>query len=154
MLIGVPLETAAGETRVAVTPETAKKLKAQGHVLRVQSGAGVAASATDEAYVAAGAEITDKAGAYAAELILKVRSPQADELPLVKSGSALIGMLNPFDKEGLQRLATAGLTSFALEAAPRTTRAQSMDVLSSQANIAGYKAVMIAADSTSAFSRC
>jgi len=146
MLIGVPLETAAGEARVAVTPETAKKLKAQGHVIRVQSGAGVAASVTDAAYEAAGAEITDRAGAFGAELVLKVRSPSADELPLMKSGTALVGMLNPFDKDGLGRLAAAGLTSFALEAAPRTTRAQSMDVLSSQANLAGYKAVMIAAD--------
>jgi NAD(P) transhydrogenase subunit alpha len=146
MLIGVPLETAAGETRVAVTPETAKKLKAQGHVIRLQSGAGVAASATDEAYAAAGAEIADRAGAFDCELVLKVRSPDADELSLMKPGTALVGMLNPFDRDNLARLAAAGLTSFALEAAPRTTRAQSMDVLSSQANIAGYKAVMIAAD--------
>ena len=146
MLIGVPLETAAGETRVAVTPETAKKLKAQGHTVKVQSGAGVAASCIDSAYEAAGASITDRAGALGAELVLKVRSPDADELSLMKAGSALVGLLNPFDAEGLQRLATAGLTSFALEAAPRTTRAQSMDVLSSQANIAGYKAVMIGAD--------
>ena len=145
MLIGVPLETAAGETRVAVTPETAKKLKAQGHTIRVQSGAGVAASVTDAAYELAGAEITDRAGALGADLVLKVRSPNADELTAMKSGAALVGMLNPFDRDGLQRLASAGLTSFALEAAPRTTRAQSMDVLSSQANIAGYKAVMIAA---------
>jgi len=146
MLIGVPLETAAGETRVAVTPETAKKLKAQGHVLRVQSGAGIAASATDEAYVAAGAEIVDRAGALGADLVLKVRAPLSDELGLMKPGAVLVGMLNPFDRDGLQKLADAKLTSFALEAAPRTTRAQSMDVLSSQANIAGYKAVMIAAD--------
>jgi NAD(P) transhydrogenase subunit alpha len=146
MLIGVPLETAAGETRVAVTPETAKKLKAQGHTVRVQSGAGIAASATDEAYAAAGAEIGDRAGAFACELVLKVRSPDADELSLMKPGTALVGMLNPFDGDNLARLAAAGLTSFALEAAPRTTRAQSMDVLSSQANIAGYKAVMMAAD--------
>ncbi|MBC7995977.1 MAG: Re/Si-specific NAD(P)(+) transhydrogenase subunit alpha [Rhizobacter sp.] len=146
MLIGVPLETMAGETRVAVTPETAKKLKAQGHTLRIQSGAGVAASVTDEAYAAAGAEITDQAGAFAAELVLKVRSPLDSELSLMNTGAALVGMLNPFDRDNLQRLAGAGITSFALEAAPRTTRAQSMDVLSSQANIAGYKAVMIAAD--------
>jgi NAD(P) transhydrogenase subunit alpha len=146
MLIGVPQETAAGETRVAVTPETAKKLKAQGHTIRVQSGAGVAASVTDEAYVAAGAEIGERAAAFGCELVLKVRSPDAAELALMKPGTNLVGMLNPFDRDGLQALATAGLTSFALEAAPRTTRAQSMDVLSSQANIAGYKAVMIAAD--------
>jgi H+-translocating NAD(P) transhydrogenase subunit alpha len=146
MLIGVPLETAAGETRVAVTPETVKKLKAQGHVLRVQSGAGVEASSTDEAYTAVGAEITDAAGALGCELVLKVRTPSPQELTLMKSGAALVGMLNPFDRDGLQQMAAAGLTSFALEAAPRTTRAQSMDVLSSQANIAGYKAVMMAAD--------
>ncbi len=146
MLIGVPAETTAGETRVAVTPETAKKIIAQGHSLKVQSGAGVAASVTDAAYEAAGAQITDAAGALAAELVLKVRPPSAAELTHMKSGGALIGMLNPFDAEGLQRIAAAGLTSFALEAAPRTTRAQSMDVLSSQANIAGYKAVMVAAD--------
>ena len=146
MLIGVPLETATGETRVALTPETAKKLKALGHVIRVEAGAGVAASVTDSAYQAAGAEITDKAGAFGCELVLMVRSPSDAELPLMKSGTALVGLLNPFDPAGLQRLAGAGLTSFALEAAPRTTRAQSMDVLSSQANIAGYKAVLIAAD--------
>lgn len=146
MFIGVPAETAAGETRVAVTPETVKKLKAQGHEIAVQSGAGVAASVTDEAYVAAGATITDAAGALGAGLVLKVRAPSAAELPLFKPGATLVGMLNPFDAEGLQRLAAAGLTAYALEAAPRTTRAQSMDVLSSQANIAGYKAVMIAAD--------
>jgi len=146
MLIGIPTETTLGETRVAITPETAKKLKAQGHSLRIQSGAGVAASVTDAAFVAAGADITDAAGALACDLVLKVRSPSDAEAALMKPGSALVGMLNPFDAAGLQRLATAGLTSFALEAAPRTTRAQSMDVLSSQANIAGYKAVMIAAD--------
>jgi H+-translocating NAD(P) transhydrogenase subunit alpha len=146
MLIGIPLETLAGETRVAMTPETVKKLKAQGHTLRVQSGAGLAASVTDEAYVAAGADITDAAGALGADMVLKVRSPQAHELSLMKPGSVLVGMLNPFDKEGLQALTSANVTAFALEAAPRTSRAQSMDVLSSQANIAGYKAVMMAAD--------
>jgi H+-translocating NAD(P) transhydrogenase subunit alpha len=146
MLIGVPTETMVGETRVAVTPETAKKLKAQGHTVRVQSGAGLAASVTDEAYVAAGAEITDATGAFGCDLVVKVRNLFANEATQMKPGAALVGMLNPFDVDGLQRLATAGLTAFALEAAPRTTRAQSMDVLSSQANIAGYKAVMMAAD--------
>ena len=146
MLIGIPTETTVGETRVAITPETAKKLKAQGHTIRVQSGAGVAASVTDAAYQAAGAEITDAAGALGCDLVLKVRSPSQAEAALMKPGTALVGMLNPFDASGLQQLAAAGLTGFALEAAPRTTRAQSMDVLSSQANIAGYKAVMMAAD--------
>ncbi len=146
MRIGVPAETAALETRVAVTPETAKKLVAQGHTVLVQAGAGVASSAPDEAYRAVGAEIVDAATALGADLVLKVRGPSADELAQMKAGSTLVGMLNPFDAEGLQRLAAAGLTAFALEAAPRTTRAQSMDVLSSQANIAGYKAVMLAAN--------
>ncbi len=146
MQIGVPAETAAGETRVAVTPETAKKLVAQGHTVAVQAGAGIAASVIDTAYQAAGATITDVAGALGAEMVLKVRAPSEGELAQMKSGAVLVGMLNPFDAEGLQRIAGAGVTGFALEAAPRTTRAQSMDVLSSQANIAGYKAVMIAAD--------
>lgn len=146
MRIGVPAETRPGETRVAITPETAKKLKAQGHSLHIQSGAGMAASVTDAAYEAVGAEITDAAGALGCDMVLKVTAPSQDELQRMKSGAALVGMLNPFDADGLARLASAGLTSFALEAAPRTTRAQSMDVLSSQANIAGYKAVMVAAD--------
>lgn len=146
MHIGVPAETLAGETRVAVTPETVKKLKSQGHTVRVQSGAGLAASVTDEAYVAAGAEITDAAGALGSDLVLKVRTPVDAEAAMMTPGATLVGMLNPFDAEGLQRLAAAKLNAYALEAAPRTTRAQSMDVLSSQANIAGYKAVMMAAD--------
>jgi H+-translocating NAD(P) transhydrogenase subunit alpha len=146
MRIGVPAETLPGETRVAVTPETAKKLIAQGHSIHVQAGAGVAASAIDSAYEAAGAQITDVAGAYGCELVLKVRSPSFKELSQVKSGTTLVGMLNPFDAEGLQQLAAAGITGFALEAAPRTTRAQGMDVLSSQANIAGYKAVLMGAN--------
>jgi H+-translocating NAD(P) transhydrogenase subunit alpha len=146
MLIGVPVELAAGEARVAVTPETAKKLISQGHAVRVQSGAGVAASVPDAAYTAVGAEVVDAAGAWGCDLVLKVRAPEASEASNIKAGSAVVGMLEPFNAEGLQRLATAGATGFALEAAPRTTRAQSMDVLSSQANIAGYKAVMLAAD--------
>jgi len=146
MLIGVPAETQAGETRVAVTPETAKKLISQGHNVRVQSGAGVAASVPDDAYTAVGAEVVDAAAAWAVDVVLKVRAPQEQELGLLRTGSAVVGMLEPFNTTGLQGLAQAGVIGFALEAAPRTTRAQSMDVLSSQANIAGYKAVMLAAD--------
>lgn len=146
MRIGVPAETAAGETRIAATPETVKKLVAQGHAVCVQSGAGEAASAVDDAYRDAGAEIVDAQSALAADLVLKVQAPSPAELSLMKPGAAVVGMLNPFDTGGLQRLAEGGLTAFALEAAPRTTRAQSMDVLSSQANVAGYKAVMLAAN--------
>ncbi|MEY2994480.1 MAG: hypothetical protein RL357_1415 [Pseudomonadota bacterium] len=151
MQIGIPAETIAGETRVAATPETVKKLIAQGHQVLIESGAGVAASCTDEAYTAVGATVTDTAGALGCDLVLKVRTPQANELAMMKSGAALIGMLEPFNAEGLQSMAKAGLTAFALEAAPRTTRAQSMDVLSSQANIAGYKAVMMGANAYQRF---
>ena len=105
MLIGIPAEIMAGETRVAITPETAKKLKAQGHTLRVQSGAGVAASVPDAAYAAVGAEITDAAGAYAADIVLKVRCPLDSEMAQTRPGSVMVGMLNPFDAAGLQRLA-------------------------------------------------
>ncbi len=146
LMIGVPAETAVGETRVALTPETAKKLIAQGHVVRLQSGAGVAASVPDEAYAAVGVELVTADQAWANDLVLKVRAPEVAEMSSIKQGTTVVGMLEPFNREGLERLAAAGATGFALEAAPRTTRAQSMDVLSSQANIAGYKAVMLAAD--------
>ena len=146
MQIGVPAETLEGETRVAATPETVKKLRALGHEVCVQSGAGVHASVPDAAFEAAGAQLVDAATAWGCPLVLKVRAPQAAECAALHPGATLVGMLDPFDAPGLQRLAQAGVTAFALEAAPRTTRAQSMDVLSSQANIAGYKAVMIAAD--------
>jgi NAD(P) transhydrogenase subunit alpha len=134
------------ETRVAATPETVKKLVGQGHSLVVAKAAGQAAHYADEAYEAAGAQLVSQAEALGAALVLKVRAPSAEELSLMAKGAVLVGMLNPFDRPGLERLAAAGLTSFAMEAAPRTTRAQSMDVLSSQANLAGYKAVMLAAD--------
>jgi NAD(P) transhydrogenase subunit alpha len=151
MHIGVPAETVSGETRVAATADSIKKLVAAGHQVHVQSGAGVLASIPDSAYVQAGAQIVDVKQAWACELVLKVRAPQAHELPLIQAQSALVGMLNPFDQEALQALAATGVTAFALECAPRTTRAQSMDVLSSQANIAGYKAVMLAANAYTRF---
>ncbi|KWK52692.1 Re/Si-specific NAD(P)(+) transhydrogenase subunit alpha [Burkholderia stagnalis] len=145
MHIGVPAETRANETRVAATPETVKKYAAAGHRVSVAKGAGVAASYPDEAYAAAGAELTDQSGAFDADIVLKVQAPTDIEIPSLKRGSVLIGMLDPFDGEQAARLAAAGVTGFALEAAPRTTRAQSLDVLSSQANIAGYKAVLVGA---------
>jgi H+-translocating NAD(P) transhydrogenase subunit alpha len=150
MKIGVPAETRLGETRVAATPETVKKLAAQ-HEVIVQSGAGVHAAAVDDAYVAAGARIGTAAEALGADLVLKVRSPDAGERAQMKPGAALVGMLNPFDTDNLAALAQQGITAFALEAAPRITRAQSMDVLSSQANIAGYKAVIMAANAYGRF---
>ncbi|ALS60543.1 Re/Si-specific NAD(P)(+) transhydrogenase subunit alpha [Pandoraea norimbergensis] len=146
MRIGIPAETLAGETRVAATPETVKKLVASGHQVVVAHGAGDAASVPDAAFVAAGASIGSAAEALGAELVLKVRAPSPEELAQIPRSTVLVGMLNPFDAENNSRMAAAGITAFALEAAPRTTRAQSMDVLSSQANIAGYKAVMLAAN--------
>ncbi|WP_334007354.1 Re/Si-specific NAD(P)(+) transhydrogenase subunit alpha [Burkholderia orbicola] len=145
MHIGVPAETRANEARVAATPETVKKYAAAGHRVSIAKGAGSAASYPDEAYVAAGAELTDQSAAFAADLVLKVQAPTDAELPLLKRGAVLVGMLEPFNGEQAAKLAAAGVTGFALEAAPRTTRAQSLDVLSSQANIAGYKAVLVAA---------
>ncbi|MBO1855243.1 Re/Si-specific NAD(P)(+) transhydrogenase subunit alpha [Burkholderia cenocepacia] len=145
MHIGVPAETRANEARVAATPETVKKYAAAGHRVSIAKGAGSAASYLDEAYVAAGAELTDQSAAFAADLVLKVQAPTDAELPLLKRGAVLVGMLEPFNGEQAAKLAAAGVTGFALEAAPRTTRAQSLDVLSSQANIAGYKAVLVAA---------
>nr|AEO27397.1 NAD(P)+ transhydrogenase alpha subunit [Pseudomonas sp. 19-rlim] len=146
MHIGVPLETHAGETRVAATPETIKKLIGQGHQVTVQSGAGVSASIPDSAYEAVGATIGNDAAAFAADLVLKVLAPTDAELAHMRTGAVLVGMLNPFSNDTIARLNGRGITAFALEAAPRTSRAQSLDVLSSQANIAGYKAVMLAAN--------
>ncbi len=146
MDIGIPAETRDNETRVAATPETAKKYVSQGFRVRVQTQAGRAAAFHDDAYAEAGAELTDAPTAFAADIVLKVQPPCAEEIALLKRGAVLVGMLDPFNAENAVQLAAAGVTAFALEAAPRTTRAQSLDVLSSQANIAGYKAVLLAAD--------
>lgn len=145
MQIGIPRESRDGETRVAATPETIKKYIAANHTVVVESGAGVAAHYPDEAYAAAGATIGTAQEALGSELVLKVRAPSAHERPHLKATAVLAGMLDPFDEEGLVALATTGVTAFALEAAPRITRAQSLDVLSSQANLAGYKSVLLAA---------
>jgi NAD(P) transhydrogenase subunit alpha len=151
MRIGIPAETRPGETRVAATPETVKKLLAAKHQVIVQSGAGVLSSIIDEAYLTAGAQIGTAADALGCDMVLKVRAPSAEERAAMKSGTVVIGMLNPFDADNTAAMAQQGLTAFALEAAPRISRAQSMDVLSSQANIAGYKAVMLAANTYQRF---
>lgn len=150
MRIGIPAETRPGETRVAATPETVRKLAAK-HQIVVQAGAGLHASITDDAYAAAGAQIGSAQDAHGCAIVLKVRAPDAAERALMTSGTVLIGMLNPFDADNLAAMAAAGLSAFALEAVPRITRAQSMDVLSSQANIAGYKAVLVAANTYQRF---
>ncbi len=146
MQIGVPAETRPGETRIAATAETVKKLVAQGHMVMIESGAGRAAGQPDAVLAEAGAQIGSREDAFRAQIVLKVRSPDNDEVRLFHDGALIIGMLEPFDRDGLLRLARRNLLAFALEAAPRTTRAQSLDVLSSQANLAGYKAVMVAAN--------
>ena len=146
MLIGIPRETRPGETRVAATPETVKKLAASGqHAIVVESGAGLASAIPDTLYEAAGARIGSAAEALGADIVLKVRGPSPEELPQVRHGAILVGLLNPYDADAMAAYANAGVTGFALESLPRISRAQAMDVLSSQANIAGYKAVVIAA---------
>ena len=151
MKIGIPAETRPGETRVAATPETVKKLVAAKHQVVVQAGAGILSSIPDQAYAAAGATMGSAADAFAAATVLKVRAPGAEEYALLNNATVVIGMLNPFDAENIALMASHGLTAFSLEAAPRTSRAQSMDVLSSQANIAGYKAVLMAANTYQRF---
>ncbi|MBL8532584.1 MAG: Re/Si-specific NAD(P)(+) transhydrogenase subunit alpha [Betaproteobacteria bacterium] len=149
MQIGIPAEIRTGETRVAATPETVKKYAQGGHhKVLVQAGAGLASSYQDADYVAAGATIVSSAvDVYgSADLVLKVRGPEPSELEQMRRDQMLVGLLAPYRTEGLQAIAARGVTAFAMEWLPRISRAQSMDVLSSQANIAGYKAVMIAAN--------
>ena len=147
MRIGIPAETRAGETRVAATPETVKKMLAAGHQVLVQQGAGEAASIPDAEFAAAGAALASAAELYAqAEIILKVKAPTEAELAQIKKGTALIGLLSPHDAVLVAAYAKQGIAAFAMEKLPRTTRAQAMDVLSSQANISGYKAVIVAAN--------
>jgi NAD(P) transhydrogenase subunit alpha len=152
MIIGIPRETRAGETRVAATPETVKKLAASGkHSLVVESGAGTLSSIPDVDFQTAGARIGTAEEALGGDIVLKVRGPSAEELPKLKRGAMLVGLLNPFDSAAVQSYAGASVSGYALEWLPRITRAQSMDVLSSQANIAGYKAVIVAADTYGKF---
>ena len=147
MIIGIPKERRAGELRVAASPDTAKRLIGLGHTVVVERGAGAGAAYTDDAYAASGAQVGDTAAALGAEIVLKVQRPTADELKTMKSGAVLVAMLAPLQhKDEVQAYAKAGVTVFAMELVPRITRAQTMDVLSSQANLAGYKAVLDAAD--------
>jgi len=149
MNFGVPAETHAGETRVAATPETVKKLTSGGHhSVLVQSGAGAGANIPDDHYSAAGAQILPSAAEIygGADIVLKVRAPVNGELAQLRPGQVVVGLLNPHNKDAAQALAARGVTALAMELLPRISRAQSMDVLSSQANIGGYKAVMLAAN--------
>jgi len=141
MRVGVVRETAPGERRVALVPETAGKLAAAGFDVVVEAGAGDAASFPDNAYADAGATVGDP---WAAEIVAAVRRPDQARL---HDGQILIGFLDPLaDKAGVDALAARGVTAFAMESIPRTTRAQSMDALSSQATVGGYKAALLAAE--------
>ena len=147
MRIGIPVETRTGETRVAATPETVKKMLASGHTVMVQQGAGARASIPDAEFLAVGASLVGVAELYAqAEIVLKVRAPTTEELGKLSAQQVLIGLLSPYQADQVAAYASQGITAFAMEKLPRTSRAQAMDVLSSQANIAGYKAVLVAAN--------
>jgi NAD(P) transhydrogenase subunit alpha len=148
MQIGVPTEIQAGETRVAATPETVKKFAALGYKLVVQSGAGTKASYIDQAYIEAGATIAATAAdtLLDADVVLKVVAPLAEEVPLLKQGAIVLAAFAPHQNPNLDAYAARGLTCVAMELIPRITRAQSSDILSSQANLAGYKAVLLAAN--------
>ncbi len=144
MKIGVPKETMPDERRVGLVPETVGRLVKSGNTVVVERGAGTASSFTDDAYEKAGAQIVDNA--YDAELVAKVQRPSDDEIARLRSGTVLIAFLQPLtNHELVDQLARAGVTALSMDAIPRITRAQPMDALSSQATVAGYKAVLLAA---------
>ncbi|MGI8475090.1 MAG: NAD(P)(+) transhydrogenase (Re/Si-specific) subunit alpha, partial [Thermomicrobiales bacterium] len=148
------METAEHESRVALIPDAAKKYVAAGHTVLVQAGAGDSAFHADAAYAAAGASIVpDAASLYGrADLVLKVAKPTAQEIGMMRPGSALVAFLSPMSNpELVKQLQDRQITSFSMDAIPRTTRAQYMDALSSMATVAGYKAVLLAADHLSKF---
>src|SRR5829696_7346314 len=142
MRIGVPKETVDGERRVALVPEVARKLTGAGHAVVVERGAGAGAMIPDAAFEEAGASLTDDPAAiWQCDVVVKVAPPSAEEVVRLGGESTLIGFLAPLtNADGVRALAASGATSFALEAVPRISRAQSMDALSSQSNIAGYRA--------------
>ncbi|MBU0554812.1 MAG: Re/Si-specific NAD(P)(+) transhydrogenase subunit alpha [Alphaproteobacteria bacterium] len=147
MKIAVVRETAAGERRVAASPETVRKFKALGADVAVETGAGLSASVSDAEYEAAGATVADRASAIGgAGIILCVQGPEPDSIAGAAAGAMVVGALNPFgERARIDGYAKAGLEALAMEFMPRITRAQSMDILSSQANLSGYKAVLDAA---------
>jgi NAD(P) transhydrogenase subunit alpha len=150
MRIGVPTETAPGECRVGATPESVAKLISKGFSVEIERGAGALASYPDEAYVAAGATLVDDA--WGAELVVKVLPPSLDEAARLEPGARLVSLLHPAENADLvQRLKERHITAWALDAVPRISRAQKMDVLSSMANIAGYRAVIEAAQHFGSF---
>ena len=152
MKVGVPRETVPGEQRVAIVPEAAAKLVASKHEVIVESGAGTGSGHDDEAYRKAGATVGDRNAAFGADLVVKVQKPSADEIALLREGAALVATLQPLtNKDTVRALAGKRTTAFSMDMIPRVTRAQAMDSLSSQSNIAGYKAVIVAASSLPKF---
>jgi NAD(P) transhydrogenase subunit alpha len=146
MLIGVPAETDPAETRVAAVPETVKKFVGLGADVSVEHGAGAKAGFPDAEYQSAGARLVSAEEALGADLVLKVRRPSGGEIPRLKSDALVVATMDPYEHRGaIETMAKAGVAAFAMELLPRITRAQSMDVLSSQANLAGYRAVIDAA---------
>jgi NAD(P) transhydrogenase subunit alpha len=147
MRIAVPVETAAAERRVALVPDSVARLVKAGHQVRVQRGAGAGAFHSDEAYASAGASLVDGSSIYEdTDLVAKVRAPSSDEAAALKPGTAIVALLQPAaSAELFGKFAAGKVTAFAMELVPRITRAQSMDALSSQATIAGYKAVLLGA---------
>ena len=146
MKVSVPKESAAGERRVALVPEVVQRLSGESVQVAVEPGAGAAAHQPDSAYEEAGASVTEGAG-FSGEVVTKVAPPSPEEIGRLQRGSVLIGFLQPLTApETVRGLADAGVTSFAMEAIPRITRAQSMDALSSQATVGGYRAGLIAAE--------
>src|SRR6478672_2799308 len=146
MKLGVPNQAAQGEKRVALVPDTAKKLAAKGVETVVEAGAGQLAHIPDAAYTDAGATVGSADDAWGAEVVAVVRAPGADEIARLERGAVLIGFLGPLtNPDTTQALASQGVTAFAVEAIPRISRAQAMDALSSQASIGGYRAVLLAA---------
>jgi len=151
MIIGILKETKSNESRVAASLETAKKLIGLNHKVIVESGAGILSFIQDADYQNLGVKIVSRQEVFDAEIILVVNAPSAVDIENLKPNQILIGMLEPFNKELTTQLAEKKITAFALEALPRNTRAQTMDILSSQANIAGYKAVILAANTYKKF---
>jgi NAD(P) transhydrogenase subunit alpha len=146
--IGVVGESAPAETRVAATPNTVQQLARLGYDVVVETGAGVAASFTDGGYIVAGAQVVDRDEAWAADIVLKINPPTTEEIGRLRAGSTLIGLIAPaLDPVLVDALAQHAITVMAMDAVPRISRAQSLDVLSSMANIAGYRAVIEAAHS-------
>src|SRR5256885_4114634 len=152
MKVGVPRETVPGERRVALVPDAVGRLTKAGTEVVVESGAGLGSGHDDESYRKAGATIGSRDAAFGSDLVVKVQKPAPEEVALLRDGAALIATIQPLtNTDAVRALAAKRTTAFSMDAIPRVTRAQPMDSLSSQSNIAGYKAVLAAANSLPRF---